>query len=45
MKDGKPLELSHLFYIAVRPRSNNMKQVKDNFLSGHPIIAKVLTLK
>jgi len=44
MKDGKPLELSHLFYIVVRPRSNNMKQVKNNFLSGHPIIAQLLSL-
>jgi hypothetical protein len=41
---GKPFQLSHLFYFVARLRSNEMKQVKINFLSRNPIIAQLLSL-
>jgi len=44
LKDGKLKAVSPFFILLFRPRNNNMKQIRNNFLSGHPIIAQLLTL-
>jgi hypothetical protein len=44
MKDGKLKAVPPFFILLFLPRNNNMKQNKDNFLSGHTIIAQLLSL-
>lgn len=44
MKDGKLKAVPPFFILLFRLRNNNMKRSKDNFSSGHPIIAQLLSL-
>ena len=44
MKDGKLKSCPIFFILLFLPRNNNMKQSKDNFSSGHTIIAQLLSL-